>query len=81
VTGGLHKGDGIPVYNSGLNQDVISEDVGCTGVVVGTAADKGVDGWLASGGAVVVQLAETSGRQTVRSNSNIMVFIFHLPLS
>jgi hypothetical protein len=44
VTGGLHEGDGIPVYNSGLNQDVISEDVGCTGVVLGTGADEGVGG-------------------------------------
>jgi len=62
VTGGLHEGDGIPVYNSGLNQDVISEDVGCTGVVVGTGADDGPGGWPASGGAAVVQLAKTSGR-------------------
>jgi hypothetical protein len=81
VTGGLHEGDGIPVYNSGLNQDVISEDVGCTGVMVETVADEGVDTWLGSGGAAVVQLAKTSGRQTTKSASDIIVFIFHLHLS
>ena len=81
MTGGLHKGDGIPMYNSGLNQDVISEDVGCIGVVVGTGADEGAGDWLGRGGGAVVQLVKTSGRQTVRSVSNIIVFIFHLHLS
>jgi hypothetical protein len=69
------------MYNSGLNQDVISEDVGCTDVVVGTGTDEGAGGWLVSGDAAAVQLAEISGRQTVRSVSNIIVFIFHLHLS
>ncbi len=44
MIGGLHEGDGIPVYNSDLKKDVISEDVGCTGVVLGTGADEEVGG-------------------------------------
>ena len=72
MTGGLHVGDDIPVYNSGLNQDVILGDVCCTSVVLGTGADEGVSGWLGSGVDEVVQLVKTNGRETIRTTKNII---------
>jgi hypothetical protein len=69
IIGGLQSGEGIPVYNSGLNQDVGSEGVGAGCVGVGVSVGGGASvGAAGVGSQLMIPETRASTVKTIRNS-------------